>query len=91
MSEWECNVISLPVCIWCSSRVMRCEVRASLNDVYDGPYCMIGASEKKASPTADLSIFLPIRPDTYWNLCFIHFHFKRLKKKSCLEFINLKI
>lgn len=49
------------------------------------------AWERRYLEASDLSISLPVRPTTYWNLCFIHFSLERLrKKKSLLEFINLK-
>ena len=35
-------------------------------------------------------MLFPVRPNSSWNLCFIHFSFERLKE-SCLEFINLRM
>lgn len=46
--------------------------------------------ERSSFRPSDLSMLLPIGSNAYWNLCFIHCSFERLKKKLCLEFINWK-
>lgn len=38
--------------------------------------------ERRYLEASDLSISLPVRPTTYWNLCFIHFSLERLRKKK---------
>lgn len=40
------------------------------------------AWERRYLEASDLSISLPVRPTTYWNLCFIHFSLERLRKKK---------